>query len=362
MAAALHLSSCASENTIGSIDDRLNDSITVIHDTSVVHRTVHDTLYDDTLTVYDTLWAPRDTSAALYFGLVYDMSGYGAPAEPYDSAYASLFALSDPRRSDLAVSVNATPLPPADKQRNISMMRVIDGYPIYLPVMHSVIYETILGTAGSYAFHIIVPIYPSDTALPTLYDTITDAVAAPALFDTFSFAGPSGSYAATSDTRIADRYFLIDNTSDVTIQWHTAADFYMVGVYKLVQPPGSSYPMAVGEPLEEFIADSQYTIPASFLRLDSFTPDSLVYDFVSVELVPINGPPPSQWDTLPSFESQGLLFALPAGYVYEILVPTVPDTGLEKRSAGLGKTHGGLSGRENIAQRVLSTMFKRLSK
>jgi hypothetical protein len=92
-------------------------------------------------------------------------------------------------------------------------------------------------------------------------------------------------------------------------------------------------PVSTGKSIDTVFADTQIVVPESFLLADSTVSIDDQYLYLEVYLIPINGTPPSQWDTLSAFESQGLILALRADYLYEIVIPDNAQTSMAKRRA-----------------------------
>jgi hypothetical protein len=342
--------SCSSENTLGSASERL-------HDTTTIYITRHDTVFQDTLVVRELSFVPRDTSSILYFGLAADLTGFAALTQPYDSAYVAVNTFSDPIRTDLAVNVNSVALP-RDPSRRLDML--FSGYfnnSDLFPLAQSSLYDTTVPKSAAYAFSVIVPIYPSDTSQPVSYDTVGAVATVPGLVDTIvcfdTAAAPLPTYVDTS----GNGYLLMDNWGDVRATWPDSADFYLVSVTKLTLGMLGN-PVTVGEPIDTMVADSEIVIPSSFLWMDESTPDSVRYMVASIDVIPFCGPTPDQWDTLPSFESHGILLGLRAEYTSELLFAIRPDTAfLAKRPAALGKRAvKSWKSAEEVVQEVLSRL------
>jgi hypothetical protein len=73
-------------------------------------------------------------------------------------------------------------------------------------------------------------------------------------------------------------------------------------------------------------------VPAGYLALDTAGPDSLIYVVVEVDVIGINGTlPQAGWDTLPAFQSQGMVIGLNAEYTPDYLLPPVLAAQFGKR-------------------------------
>lgn len=291
----------------------------------IVYRT--DTLYDDTL--YDTLMLPEGRASNLLFGVVYDVSTLlGDSVTTVDSVYAGVTSFANPARSDLSCSVNGEELPlEAGQQEYLILSTLIDmsmGYMFpgvnMLALLDGTLYEGFVGKQSEYAVQVVVPVYNFDSAGAVTFDTIGGTVTVPPPADSVEVRVGGSVYPAITDVNAGLAYHAIPGDSAVRVSWSSVADFYVVSVYRywLDQFYGA---LLVGEPIDSILVDTSLTIRAGYLAFDTTMNINDQYDIAVVEVAGINGPLPSSWDTLPSFDSRGLLLGLNAEYAASLLVP-----------------------------------------
>jgi len=332
------------DNTLDSRSDRVTDTLTLL-DTLAVHDTVTQTEYE---TVYDTAYLPVGLQKILYFGMVYDWSGWyaGTADSAYaDSIYTSLTAFSDPIRYDLGVSVNGSALKNNPQRSEYLVTSGLSGvrqgsfiYFDMFALLNGTFYEN--GATprrdGTFEFRVIVPVYPEDTADAVAHDTIYDEVTLPDSVGARTVATADSLYERLWDADAGEFYHEVKTDAPLTVTWPACADFYTIAVTKLVFGYYGVSP--VGAMIDTFVTDTEFVLTTDYLANDTpATPIDELYELIEVAIIPVNGPAPSAWDTLPSFESGGLLLALRSEEGREYLFPAVDTSGLGKSRSGEGR-------------------------
>lgn len=301
--------SCVRENVVGTGEASRSD-------TSRVY---------DTTTVCDTV-AMGDTDV-IYLGVAYDFSAY----DTLDSAYVELVAFANPRREDLSVRVNnhalrygeTTPKDVFFDANSLAMFALIPG----------AIYRRTVPAEARYRYVVAKPVYAEDSIAS--YDTSRAAVDRPGAVYPFVLSGPDTTYAPAEDsTRYEYVYHYRWDDTSLTLRWDDGADYYALYAERLAS---SVYgrPTPVGEPIEIFVTDTQYTFGRAFVFQDSSTPAEEAFNYLWIDLQPVNGPVPSAWDTLPSFGSRGLLLGLRYEPYSVYLVPENPEQSQAKQPRGM---------------------------
>lgn len=334
----LGLAGCGADSTVTTVTEY--DTLTVrdtlyrdtLYDTTVVHDT---TIAWDTL--FDTMFVPPGRSSQVFTGIVYDISSFHPDsidtARTLDSVYVGLTCFSNPRRQDLRVSVNGDSITRLDGQSNYVVSSVVydlmQGY--MFPALNlsalsaSTLYEDRVAVGNPYRFQVVVPVYPADSTQTMAYDTVQDSIRVPAVVDSIVVASGRGVHALTYSATVPFPIHIVPGDSAITVSWKDLASYYVVTVYKYDITATGAY--VVEQPFDTIVPGASVSLARGYLRSGS---GSAVYDLAEVDIVGVNGPEPSSWDTLASFGSRGILIALNAEYTYEILVP--------ERSPILGKS------------------------
>ncbi len=312
---------------------------TIIYETETV--TEYDTLYDtltetlyrtDTVyadTLYDTLMLPEGRASNLLFGVVYDVSTVlGDSVTTVDSVYAGITSFANPARSDMRCSVNGDELLLEDGQQeyvivstliDMSMGYIFPGVNM-LALLDGALYEGFVPRGSEYAMQVVVPVYNFDSAGAVTFDTIEATATVPPPADSVEARVGATVYERVWDPDAGLEYHVIPGDSAVRISWSSVADFYVVSVYRYWFDQFYG-PMLTGEPIDSMLMDTSLKIPAGYLAFDTTMDVEDMYDVAVVEIAGVNGPAPSSWDTLPSFDSRGLLLGLNAEYAATYLVP-----------------------------------------
>jgi hypothetical protein len=171
------------------------------------------------------------------------------------------------------------------------------------------------------------------------------------------FASESGTqydsvdYFGTYDTSSLPYRIRLDQ--DLKVSWHGGARWYVVEGRKY-RDASYSYQI-IGAPIDTFTSDSSFSVAKDYLYQDTAYNDTFSYDFLYLQVIPINGPPPAAWASLGSFSGNGYLFCMRQTNNYFTLntnPKSVPKGGLGKR-ASLSATFTPPSPMEALA-RVLS--------
>jgi len=180
----------------------------------------------------------------------------------------------------------------------------------------------------AYACTVIAPYYDTGAQQTILYDTLTDSISVPNSVDTLQFSHSGGTVYDSIDysdyiNSVSDTVYRIYLNKDLEVNWKNVdADWYVVQVQKVLH---YGYLYKIGTDLDTFVTDTSISIPQEYL----YQPDSdsiiddVSYTFLSVRVFPVNGAPPSEWDSLPDFNNNGYLF----GITYDVIgswVTTVP--------------------------------------
>ncbi|MBN1757532.1 MAG: hypothetical protein JW863_04405 [Chitinispirillaceae bacterium] len=358
---------CTSDNTIGNIGSTQKEYDTLtVRDTITIRDTILDTLFADTL--YDTLgegdtvWviAERETDM-LSIGLVFDVSQeFGTVDTPFDSVYLSMFAISNPIREDLAVSVNGARLSPVTEHAlntAYGFSGFYVGYADMLAAFERAIFEDYVpktDSVASYTFSVIKPVYPTGPGEDTTYDTLVDRVTLPEIVDSFVLANADSVYPADHDSMgIPTEYYITINT-DLNVSWPGGADWYIVEVNKLWHDMLYGGIYYVGDPISMTLADTQFVVKKSFLFQDSTTPYEDTYNLIGLSVVPVNGPLPTGGRHFPSFDSSGVLIGM-STLTAALAIPDVAPMPLAKRHAGAARAFLKKRSALDVAARCLGT-------
>ncbi len=312
-----------------------------VHDTTVRYDTIVDwdtvTTYEDTL--YDTMFLPAGKDPYLLFGLVCDVSStWGSATAPFDSVYAGVTCFANPARHDLRVRANGDSVPLEFEQReyvlSVTVPDLAQGYLFpaanMVALLKSTLYEGFVSKDSLCSLAIVVPVYPADTTDSLTFDTLQEAIALPPLTRPYAIATSAGPVPyITGDTALDVSYFRVPGDSALTITWPDNADFYMVSLQRIAM--GSTGFVGVGAGLDTITEQASWTIPKRYLSYSSTMPDSLKYDFAELSIVALNGTPPSSWDTLPTFDNQGVLLAVNDTTEFEFLIPENGELLMGKR-------------------------------
>jgi hypothetical protein len=333
---ALQPSCSSSDNVVGKLpgDTLVVHDTTRIHDTTTIHRY-------DTLRFYDTSYIARGPMNAIFCGVVYDLRAvFGTPTQPFDSVYAGVTVLSNPVREDLSIGANAAALPLEDGQRRYLVSEAMRNAPAgylfpylnALALLPGALYEGFAPVDTAYRLRIVKPVYPTDTSGHVTYDTVLQVVRVPQPIDTpltFSWLGTT--YPMVRNATHNIYYHIVPPDSSLRISWPRRADFYTVSVSKLQFDYYGDF-VTMQPSIDTFVTDTGFVVPAGYLALDTAGPDSLIYVVVQVDVIGINGTlPQAGWDTLPAFQSQGMVIALTAEYTPDFLLPPVLAAQFGKR-------------------------------
>jgi hypothetical protein len=344
-AVCLLLFACGNQEPLGNIHDT-GDTVYVA-DTLIDTLIVTDTLYDTTVvpidtffitdTLYDTSWIPVGRPEVILFGSVMAYKNYNAIDQLVDSTQVSVTAFSAGSLGQLQVKFNNHIAPPTGSAGPAQLFynlgfwtpHVLDAP--FLSNMIGETYVTAFPAAGTtFACSVIVSYYTSDTGHVLAYDTLTDAITLPDAIDTLRFYHSNGT--AYDSIDYADYYYgYIDTVyrihfdRDLEMKWARAnTDWFVVHVEKILDM-GYYGSYLIGEPIDTFTVDSQFNIPQSYIYQPDTTEviDSVSYSYLYVAVIPVNGPPPSEWTTLDDFNGSGRLFGFTrsVGVAYPLADP-----------------------------------------
>jgi hypothetical protein len=313
------------------------ETITYLTDTDTVR--VKDTLrIKDTVinfdTLHDTAWIPIGSVPRFQvFGMLYD----GLPGESdfdYDSIYGYCSISSKPLMREVVATYGNHRL---EYTKNQSMLSFFEGYnynPRIFPSLTTAQYEQYFrDTSSALACTLKVPYYVSDSAVSPKFDTIVEQTSFPKVLDTLFFFDEQGKpYDSVHYTYFVKNIKLDENLKvvweNIKARWY-AVECIRYNVYKRG---------AVGL-LDTFCTDTQIVIPHDFFYQDELTDGTKQYDALIVAVLPVNGPPPTTWDSCSSFGGNGHLFAL---HYDNIMIPLNASWREPYTPSGLGKKAGPL--------------------
>lgn len=299
------------DTTLGNVDDNPTDA--------------------DTIVIQDTLWLAEGTPDQILFGMVYDLSWLLSSAtKTFDTVYAGLTSFSRPIRSDLSVSVNKEPLDRVPNQPGYIVSSAVSAIPEgsfqfinMLALVPGALYEGFVPQKSSYLFRTVTPVYTNSTI--DSYDTLKTTVTVPSPINTIILASADSVYTQQFDSSAMLPFTVIDTSADLLLTWNGDADYYAVFAVKIMFSANSQ--ATVGETIDTFVTDTSFSIASEWFSAAA----GGEWSIVEVDYVPINGPAPSAWDTLPSFGSRGLVMGMRSDYSVTYLFGP-EDASLAKRA------------------------------
>jgi hypothetical protein len=310
----------------------------VVKDTVV--KTVHDTLAPKD-TLLDTLRiAVGKTQVIAVAYLVGDMQKDTVFVS--DSFYAAASLFSNPQVNNAVVTFNGHLLGHTPDQRKTAFFMGIQHTFDLFPTLSGSVYETHFKDISTlFRASIIIPSFSSDTTKKISYDTLVDSVAYPPKAYPLRFSHDNGVAYDSVEYNLgqfpSDYYpYRIHLDRGLKITCHGGAAWYAVDCQKYLETEYEYQP--VGQPLDTFSADSSITIPASFISQDTVFRADTSYDFLYIQVIPVNGPVPASWGTFGSFKGNGYIFCMRLDNPY-MAINASPfadlKAGLLKRASGV---------------------------
>jgi hypothetical protein len=311
---------------------------------------MHDTLFD---TAKIFIGKPSIVAVGILVGAIKKDS-----LTPDDSSYAAMCISANPEIANAEVTYGTHRLDYINNQKIGEFFSGILNDFSVLPNVAAANYDAFFrDPSQQYVCRIIAP-YFADTSLQTvLHDTLSDSTVLPPSADTVRFFSDSGTrydsvdYLGTYDTSSLPYRIRLDQ--GLKVSWHGGARWYGVECRKY-RDETYSYQI-IGVPIDTFTSDSSITFAQSYLYQDTAYNDTFSYDFLYIQVIPVNGPPPAAWASLGSFSGSGYLFCVRHANKYFTLNASPKSAtkgGLGKR-ASLSATFTPPSPMEALA-RVLS--------
>lgn len=271
---------------------------------------LHDTLFlNDTITIKDTttdtLFVASQKSDLSVIGLL--VGGIlKQDTILNDSFYASISLSSNPEINNAKIYFGNHVLSYDNNQKSFEFFNGILSDFSLLPNIGIANYSTSFkDTAQHYNCTIIYP-YLSDGNF--LYDTLIDSTSLPKKAYNVKFKSDSGIVYDSVDYFSNYLPYRIRLDQNLLVSWQSNAQWYAIEIRKYRDM--SYYYDIIGMPIDTFTQDTFFTVSHELFYQDTNLNDSLNYDFLYIQIIPVNGPKPALWNNYVSFSKCGYLFCL----------------------------------------------------